>query len=75
MLKLTNDQIVTLHKLAAEKMNVRGNIRRGQAYSNALSDMGILHPHLEEISSRIHGTDADPFYKDENLDRFFEEIC
>ena len=73
-MKLTNDQIVTLHKLAAEKMKVR-NIRRGQAYSNALSDMGVNHPHLEEISSRIHGTDADPFYKDENLNRFFEEIC
>lgn len=78
MLKLTNSQIDVLHELAATK--IASGQRRGQAYSNALFDMSQNHPDLQEIYRRvtggmIQGTNMDPYYKDENLNRFFEEIC
>lgn len=75
MPKLTNDQIAELNRLAGEK--IANGQRKGQAYLNALSNMRYHSgdPKLYQIYDLILGTDADPYYKDENLDRFFEKIC
>lgn len=43
-------------------------MRKGQAAYNALADVS------PELAKEVNGTEFDPFYKDEALDRFFRYI-
>lgn len=44
------------------------NLRKGQALMNALFIID------RDLYNKITGTDADPFYVDEKINKFWEEI-
>lgn len=44
----------------------KSDMRKGQAAFNTLMD------HFESVAERIVGTDADPFYKDDRLEFFWQ---
>lgn len=59
---------LNLHRLARRNMDVYRE-RYGQAYFNA------LHTLAPEIANEIRGTEADPFYLNENIEAFFNYLA
>ena len=64
---MNKEQHKEFMKLAADYAAMP-SLRKGQAYFNALS---AINP---ELTKEITGTDADPFYDNSKIGRFFQFI-
>ena len=66
--RLSLSQMTTYLDHVSKYLGYSTNERIGQAHFNVLYK---LHP---ELANQIRATDKDPFYKDERLADFMEEI-
>ena len=68
MEKLDNFELVEYVKMVENIQEDQKNWRKGQTYFNVLWDM------YPELADSLRGTEYDPFYRDDVVDKFLKFI-